>query len=73
MGFDFTHFKRSCVTMTHQIPDQSAICVCLLGFGSVRNACGLNNRLVRAHVINNAIKSVTEDLERSTEYLVQLW
>ena len=59
--------------MAHQISDQPAIFMHLLGSGSVRNACCLNNRLVRAHVINNANISVIEDTERSAENLVQLW
>jgi len=60
---DLRHFERSGVIVTQKVTNERAIVTHTLGPGAIRNARGLNHRVVSAHIIDDPDKSVVQNGE----------
>ena len=59
--FDFAHFKRGCVPVAHQIPNQPPILLHLFCAAAVRHAGGLRDGGIIAHIINHPHKPMIQN------------
>jgi len=57
--------------VTHQIAKEPAVLMDLLGACTVRDASGLHDRGVVAHVIKYTDEAIVEHFERPAEYRVE--
>ena len=62
---DLAHLERRGVRVAQQIVDEPGVIAALLGAFSVGDACGLYDRRVVAHVVDDADEAMIEDRDRS--------
>ena len=71
MELDLTHFKRRCVSITHQMADQPSILANSFRTLTIRNPCRLNNRFVCSHIVDYSNKAIVENLNRDSQTFVE--
>lgn len=66
------HLEGSRVRVAHQIPDKSAIFADPFCARAIRNARRLHDRVVRAHVVDDANEAVVQDRQASAENGIEI-